>query len=98
VATATVTPAVSHPQLTVITSEEISRYAEITAQLSQLEALQKALRIELLDLHRSAPSRKPARLTCWRLWTRYGALLIGRITPWLWPKSCTASSSPRNGG
>jgi hypothetical protein len=51
VAVATVTPAVSPAQLTVITSEEISRYAEITAQLSQLEALQKALRIELLDLH-----------------------------------------------
>jgi hypothetical protein len=47
-AVATVTPAVSPAQLTVITSEEISRYAEIT---SQLEALQKALRAELLDLH-----------------------------------------------
>jgi hypothetical protein len=34
-----------------ITSEEISRYAEITSQLSQLEAQQKALRTELLDLH-----------------------------------------------
>ena len=50
-AVATVTPAVSPAQLTVITSEEISRYAEITAQLSQLEALQKTLRAELLDLH-----------------------------------------------
>jgi hypothetical protein len=50
-AVATVTPAVSPAQLTVITSEEISRYAEITSQLSQLEALQKALRAELLDLH-----------------------------------------------
>ena len=50
-AVATVTPAVSPAQLSVITSEEISRYAEITAQLSQLEALQKALRTELLDLH-----------------------------------------------
>ena len=44
-------PLVSPAQLTVITSEEISRYAEITSQLSQLEALQKALRAELLDLH-----------------------------------------------
>jgi hypothetical protein len=51
VAIATVTPAVSPAQLTVITSEEISRYAEITSQLSQLEALQKTLRAELLDLH-----------------------------------------------
>jgi hypothetical protein len=51
VAVATVTPAVSPAQLTVITSEEISRYAEITSQLSQLEAVQKALRAELLDLH-----------------------------------------------
>src|SRR5439155_17598040 len=38
-------------QLTVITSAEISRYAEITSQLSQLEAQQKALRSELLNLH-----------------------------------------------
>src|SRR5437868_4971908 len=51
VAVATVTPAVSPAQLTVITSEEISRYAEITSQLSQLEAQQKALRTELLNLH-----------------------------------------------
>ena len=50
-AVATVTPAVSPAQLTIITSAEISRYAEITSQLSQLEALQKALRAELLDLH-----------------------------------------------
>jgi hypothetical protein len=51
VAIATVTPAVSPTQLTVITSEEISRYAEITSQLSQLEAQQKALRAELLEMH-----------------------------------------------
>ena len=50
-AVATVTPAVSPAQLTDITSEEISRYAEITSQLSRLEAQQKALRAELLDLH-----------------------------------------------
>ena len=50
-AVATVTPTVSPAQLTVITSEEISRYAEIASQLSQLEALQKTLRAELLDLH-----------------------------------------------
>jgi hypothetical protein len=51
VAIATVTPAVSPAQLTLITSEEISRYAEITSQLSQIEAQQKSLRAELLDLH-----------------------------------------------
>jgi hypothetical protein len=50
-AVATLPLHVSPTQLTVITSEEISRYAEITSQLSQLEALQKALRAELLDLH-----------------------------------------------
>src|ERR1700675_4172539 len=53
-AVATVAPRISPIQLTVltvITSEEISRYAEITAQLSRLEAQQKALRTELLDLH-----------------------------------------------
>jgi hypothetical protein len=51
VAVATVTPAVSSTQLTVITSDEISQYAEISSQLSKLENLQKALRAELLDLH-----------------------------------------------
>jgi hypothetical protein len=50
-AVATVTPTVSPAQLTVITSKEISRYAEITSQLSRLEALQRVLRAELLDLH-----------------------------------------------
>jgi hypothetical protein len=50
-AVSTVALHVSPAQLTVITSEEISRYAEITSQLSQLEALQKPLRAELLDLH-----------------------------------------------
>ncbi len=33
-----------------ITSEEISRYAELSALVSQLEAQQKALRLEILDL------------------------------------------------
>lgn len=50
-AVATVAPRISPLQPSVITSEEISRYAEITAQLSQLEALQKTLRTELVDLH-----------------------------------------------
>ncbi len=34
-----------------ITSEEISKYAELAALVSQLEAQQKALRAELLALH-----------------------------------------------
>jgi len=51
VATSTVSPNSFPAQLTVISSEEISRYAEITSQLSQLEAQQKALRSELLNLH-----------------------------------------------
>jgi hypothetical protein len=50
-AVATVAPRISSVQPTVITSEAISRYAEITSQLSQLEAQQKALRTELLNLH-----------------------------------------------
>jgi len=51
VATSTVSPNSFPAQLTVITSAEISRYAEITSQLSQLEAQQKVLRCELLNLH-----------------------------------------------
>ncbi len=50
-AVATVAPRISPVQPSVITSEEISRYAEITSQLSKLEAQQKTLRTELLDLH-----------------------------------------------
>jgi hypothetical protein len=34
-----------------ITSQEIARYAEISALVSELEAQQKALRVELLALH-----------------------------------------------
>src|SRR5579864_9757763 len=34
-----------------ITSEEIAKYAELSALVSQLEAQQKALRAELLALH-----------------------------------------------
>jgi CheY-like chemotaxis protein len=47
-AVATVAPRISSIQPTVITSEEISRCAEITSQLSQLEAQQKAL--ALMDI------------------------------------------------
>src|SRR5258707_4396588 len=46
-AVATVPLHVSPAQLAVITSEEISRYAEITAQLSQLEALQKDIDVRI---------------------------------------------------
>ena len=42
-------PAQGRTTLT-ITSEEISRYAELSALASQLEAQQKALRLELLTL------------------------------------------------
>jgi hypothetical protein len=49
-ATQKVTPLPSFPQFT-ITSEEISRYAELTSLLSQLEAQQKTLRAELLELY-----------------------------------------------
>ena len=42
-------PAQGRSPLT-ITSEEISRYAELSALVSQLEAQQKALRLELLAL------------------------------------------------
>src|SRR6266853_3488276 len=46
-AVATVPLHVSPAQLAVITSEKISRYAEITAQLSQLEALQKDIDVRI---------------------------------------------------
>jgi hypothetical protein len=49
-AVATVAPRISSIQPAVITSEEISRYAEITSQLSKLEAQQKVLRADLLNL------------------------------------------------
>jgi hypothetical protein len=43
-------PAQGRPLLT-ITSEEISRYAELSALLTQLEAEQKTFRNKLLSLH-----------------------------------------------
>jgi hypothetical protein len=49
-ATATLPSSPAVPQFT-ITSEEISRYAELTSLLSQLEAEQKTLRAELLELY-----------------------------------------------
>jgi len=41
-----------------ITSEQISRYAELTSLLSGLEAQQKALRSQLLDLHTSGAEQQ----------------------------------------
>ena len=41
-----------------ITSEEISRYAEISALVSQLEAQQKLLRAELLELHKAGAEQE----------------------------------------
>jgi hypothetical protein len=48
-ATQKVSPLPSYPQFT-ITAGEISRYAELTSLISQLEAQQKTLRAELLEL------------------------------------------------
>jgi hypothetical protein len=49
-ATAKLASLPSHPQPT-ITSEQIGRYAEVTSLINQLEAQQKTLRSELLQLH-----------------------------------------------
>ena len=50
-ATAKLTPLSSHLQSTTITSQQISRYAEITSLISGLESQKEALRSELLALH-----------------------------------------------
>ena len=47
----------SRPQLT-ITSAEISRYAELTSLISQLESQQKALRVELLALRAAGAEQR----------------------------------------
>jgi hypothetical protein len=39
------------PAQPLISSAQIARYAELAALVSQLEAQQKALRLELLELH-----------------------------------------------
>ena len=57
-AVATVAPRISPLQPSVITSEAISHYAEITAQLSQLETRQKALRAELLKMHEAGAEQE----------------------------------------
>jgi hypothetical protein len=43
-----------------ITSEEISQYAELVSLISQLEQQQKALRGELLDLHKAGAEQETA--------------------------------------
>jgi hypothetical protein len=50
-------PAQGRTPLT-ITSEEISRYAELSALVSQLEAQQKSLRAELLELHQAGAEQE----------------------------------------
>lgn len=41
-----------------ITSEQISRYAELASLVSELEAQQKSLRAELLDLHKAGAEQE----------------------------------------
>jgi hypothetical protein len=50
-ATAKVSPLSSCPQSSTITSQQITRYAEITSLISGLESQKDALRAELLALH-----------------------------------------------
>jgi len=50
VAPSTVIPRSFHSQPLAITSDQISKYAELSALVSELEAQQKALRSELLAL------------------------------------------------
>jgi hypothetical protein len=50
VALPNVSPRSFHAQPLTITSDQISKYAELSALVSQLEAQQKALRTELLEL------------------------------------------------
>src|ERR1700692_2439133 len=49
-ATAKITPLSSHLQSTTITSQQISRYAEITSLITGLESQKETLRSELLAL------------------------------------------------
>jgi hypothetical protein len=57
-AVATVAPRISPLQLTVITSETISRYASLAAQLKSLEAQKDRLRDEVLALHRAGAEQE----------------------------------------
>ena len=50
-ATAKVSPLSSHLQSTTITSQQITRYAEITSLISGLESQKETLRSKLLALH-----------------------------------------------
>jgi hypothetical protein len=50
-------PAQGRADLT-ITSEEISRYAELVSLISQLEKQQKSLRADLLDLHNAGAEQE----------------------------------------
>ena len=56
-ATAKVSPLSSHSQFA-ITSEQIGRYAELSALVSQLEAQKEALRAQLLTLHKAGAAQE----------------------------------------
>lgn len=79
-----------------IISEEISRYAELSALLSQLEAEQKTFRAELLSLH-AAGAQQGSGSPCSLLWSKSGIPLTGsrRLSPW--PRSSTASNDLPHG-
>jgi hypothetical protein len=57
-AVATVAPRISPIQPIVITSETISRYASLAAQLKSLEAQKDRLRDEVLALHRAGAEQE----------------------------------------
>lgn len=58
VASDTVTPRSFPAQPLTISSEQISRYAELSALVTQLEAQQKALRAQLLDLYKAGAEQE----------------------------------------
>jgi hypothetical protein len=57
-AIATVTPTISPAQLTLITSETISRYASLAAQIKSLETQKDRLRDEVLALHNAGAEQE----------------------------------------
>jgi hypothetical protein len=58
VASPNVSPRSFHAQPLTITSDQISKYAELSALVSELEAQQKALRAELLELRNAGAEQE----------------------------------------
>ena len=80
-----------------ITAEQISRYAELASLVSQLEAQQKSLRAEPLDLHRAGAEQETDSPYLLAFVDQERRTVDWKLQAFLWPRSCTAWRKPGAG-